>query len=107
MLSNSIVHFLNFFKLTDHQINQLYGSKLVLITWNIKIDRHIMILSGLQTKIFSNDNEFYDYIRILTKKQDIDFYPTFLKIIDLLNENDLDKQFEKIFLGNPQYHCSN
>jgi hypothetical protein len=107
MLSNNIIQFLNFFRLQDYQINQLYGNQLDLINWNFQIDKNIMALSGLQIKDFSKDSEFYEYIKIIAKSQDTDFYPTFLKIIDILNLNELDKQLEKIFLGNPHYHCSN
>jgi len=107
MLSDYIVAFLNFFKLQDNEINRLYGSKLFLINWNTSVDRNIMLLSGLHLKRFSNDSEFYEYIQILSKKQDIDFYPTFLKIIDVINGVELDKKIEKIFLGNPYYNCSN
>jgi hypothetical protein len=84
MLSDYIIQFIHFFKLQDYEINQLYGSKLGLIHWNTVIDRNIMMLSGIHLKKFNNDIEFYDYIRILSKKQDIDFYPTFLKIIDVI-----------------------
>jgi hypothetical protein len=43
----------------------------------------------------------------LSANKDTDFYPTFLKIIDVLHLIELDKQLEKIFLGQPNYNCSN
>jgi hypothetical protein len=107
MLSNYIGNFLNFFKLQDYLIQQMYGNNFNIINWNPQVDKQIMILSGLNNQTFLSDNEFYEYMKILAKNSNIDFYPTFLKIIDMLNLPELDKHLEKIFLGNPQYNCSN
>ena len=107
MLNNNINKFLEFFKLLQATIDNLYGRHYNLISWNPQDDFPIMTLSGLRTIQFNNDSEFYSYMSVLAKSQDIDFYPTFLKIIDLLNLPELDKNLEKIFLGNPHYNCSN
>ena len=63
--------------------------------------------SGLKNKTFQTNDEFYLYMVNLSMNKDTDFYPTFLKIIDVLHLNELDKQLEKIFLGHPNYNCSN
>ena len=107
MTSNNIIQFLNFFKLDEKKINQLYENKLNLNNWYSPVDIYIMKASGLSVKVFSNDIEFFEYIKILADNNDIDFYPTFLKILDVLNLTVLDKQLEKIFMGNPFYLCSN
>lgn len=107
MTSSNITQFLNFFKLEEKKINQLYENKLNLNNWYSPVDIYIMKASGLSVKVFSNDIEFFEYIKILVDNKDIDFYPTFLKILDVLNLTVLDKQLEKIFMGKPVYLCSN
>jgi hypothetical protein len=97
MLSNSIVKFIDFFTLDEATINQLYEFKLNLNNWYSPRDIYIMKSSGLGKKVFLNDATFYDYIKILANNKQIDFYPTFLKILDILNLTDLDNQLEKIF----------
>lgn len=107
MLNNSIVKFLQFFKISKETVDQLYSSNYNLINWNWQSDGQIMLMSGLKTIQFNNDREFYEHMKVLAKSTDLDFYPTFLKIIDLVNLPDLDRILETIFLGNPHYNCSN
>ena len=107
MISQSINQFLLFFNRSSIQIDNLYGKQLQLINWDWYIDGTIMEKSGLKNKTFQTNDEFYLYMVGLSINKDIDFYPTFLKIVDVLNLNELDKQLEKIFLGNPNYNCSN
>ena len=108
MISQTNIHqFLLFFRRPIIQIDNLYGIQLQFINWDWNIDGNIMEKSGLKNKTFKTDDEFYLYMVNLSANKDTDFYPTFLKIIDVLHLIELDKQLEKIFLGQPNYNCSN
>ena len=107
MVSHNIQQFLLFFNRPTIQINNLYYKQLQLNNWDWNIDVNIMEKSGLKNKTFQTNEEFYLYVVNLSNNKDIDVYPTFLKIMDILNLTELDKQLEKIFLGHPNYNCSN
>ena len=107
MVSQNIQQFLLFFNRPPIQINNLYYKQLQFINWDWNIDVNIMEKSGLKNKTFQTNEEFYLYVVNLSNNKDIDVYPTFLKIMDILNLTELDKQLEKIFLGHPNYNCSN
>jgi hypothetical protein len=107
MISQNIQQFLLYFNRPAIQIDNLYGKQLQFINWDWNIDVNIMEKSGLKNKTFQTNDEFYLYMVNLSMNKDTDFYPTFLKIIDVLHLTELDKQLEKIFLGHPNYNCSN
>jgi hypothetical protein len=107
MLSQNIQQFLLFFNRLPTHIDNLYYKQLQLNNWDWNIDVNIMEKSGLKNKTFQTNEEFYLYVVNLSNNKDIDVYPTFLKIMDILNLTELDKQLEKIFLGHPNYNCSN
>jgi len=106
MLDSDIQLFILFFKKPLDEINRLFLSN-PNIEWKTSLDIHIMKSSGIANKIFISSSNFLAYIDLLSKDIRIDYYPTFLKIIELLNLNDLDREFEKIFLGIPKYNCNN
>jgi hypothetical protein len=107
MISQNIHQFLLFFNRPAIHIENLYGKQLQLINWDWNNDINIMEKSGLKNKLFQTNEEFYLYVVNLSNNKDIDVYPTFLKIMDILHLTELDKQLEKIFLGHPNYNCSN
>jgi hypothetical protein len=107
MISQNIQQFLLYFNRPAIQIDNLYGKQLQFINWDWNIDVNIMEKSGLKNKTFQTNDEFYLYMVNLSMNKDTDFYHTFLKIIDVLHLTELDKQLEKIFLGHPNYNCSN
>jgi hypothetical protein len=107
MLSQNIQQFLLFFNRLPIHIENLYYKQLQLNNWDWNIDVNIMEKSGLKNKTFQTNEEFYLYMVNLSNNKYIDVYPTFLKIMDILNLTELDKQLEKIFLGHPNYNCSN
>jgi len=106
MLANEILLFLIFFKRLDKDINALF-QKYPQINWNPLEDIKIMRMSQLSSATFHDENEFLQYTKQLSQNKTIDYYPTFLKIIEVLGLSLLDKTFERIFLGNPDYQCSN
>jgi hypothetical protein len=42
----------------------------------------------------------------LANRTNVDFYPTLLKVIEILNLPELDAKLETIFLGKPNYNCA-
>ena len=106
MLADEILIFLVFFKRLDKDINSQFQNKRD-IDWNPIGDINMMYRSGLSQKIFADEMDFFNYMRVLSNDKYVDYYPTFLKIMELLDLKNLDKALERIFLGKPDYRCHN
>ena len=106
MLEQEVSSFLSFFKMDRLLIDKIYSKNYSELGWNWDYDGKIMDQSYLAKQSFQNVDDFFKYIQQL-RSHTIDFYPTFLRIIDMINLPELDRQLEKIFIGKPVYGCSN
>jgi hypothetical protein len=104
------IQFIYFCRLSKEQIDKTYGQLLSMFGWDWATDGVVMNLSGLMNIHMDVNQEafisqFYVYMESLSHDHGIDYYPTFLKIMDVigLNGSFLDKQLDKIFLGKPHY----
>ena len=104
------IRFIHFFRLSRAQIDSTYGRFLGMFGWDWATDGVAMTRSGLANiRVDVNQEafigQFYVYMESLSHDQGIDYYPTFLKIMDVigLNGSFLDKQLDVIFLGKPHY----
>lgn len=96
--------FLNFFKFDENQILKKYGTELTKLNWS-KADFQIMEASGLKYQTFTDNKNLLFYVDKINRQTKQDYYPTFLKIIDVLGLTDtpFDTMLEKYFLGNPSF----
>jgi hypothetical protein len=107
-LSNEIQLFLSFFKLSPTEINHKYLSQLKLLDWNWRENTHLMEKTRLSTSRFESNEQFYQYIQVLSNSNNRldDYYPLFLQIIDIidLEDSELDEHLSNIFLGSSIIH---
>jgi hypothetical protein len=107
-LQQDVSSFLSFFRMNRELIDRVYGRNYNIIGWNWDYDGNIMRQSHLAEHTFQDIDDFLRYIEQLRiRSEGIDYYPTFLRIIDMINLPLLDKKLERIFLGKPDYECSN
>jgi len=104
------IQFVQFFRLSKEYIDNTYGRFLGIFGWDWNTDGVAMNRCGLVNMVSDAHQEafigqFYAYMESLSHDDHVDYYPTFLKIIDVLGLNGsfLDKQLDTIFLGKPEY----
>jgi hypothetical protein len=106
MISIEVARLMRFFKTDQAEIERQYGSNLRRANWSWKDDGYVQEKSGLQHLSFNTDDEFLFHMSALANRTNVDFYPTLLKVIEILNLPELDAKLETIFLGTPNYNCA-
>ena len=105
-LSVEIQTFLHFFTLSIDEIRRKYSQLLQQLGWNWNDNWHLIQNSKLAIMQFESNEQFYQYMSILSNNITMDYYPLFLQIMDILNiENgELDNKLSDLFLGNSFIH---
>jgi len=106
MIGIEVERLMHFVKTDPAEIERQYGHKLLRANWSWKEDGYVQEKSGLQHLSFNTDDEFLFHMSTLANRTNVDFYPTLLKVIEILNLQELDVKLETIFLGTPNYNCS-
>ena len=107
LLSSDIYKFMQFLNLSLDKIKSYYKSQLDLTEWNYLIDNeNLSIIQNHMNTKYKSNNDFFTDINTLAMNDTKDLYRTILKIIDILdlNEIKLDNAISKIFLGEPHFN---
>jgi hypothetical protein len=97
----SVDKLLNVLKLTEQELLQKYPNLSLYFNWYDADSKNFRVLKSLK-----NPASFYKDISNLN----VDTYATILKLIDVLdlNNTELDKKLEHVFIGRPKYNsCGN